>query len=252
MKRTKLIAGNHKMHTGLPEGMQLAKECYQLLKNYTEQVDIVLFPPFTHLFAVSGILKNTGMFTGAQNCATESSGAFTGEVSAAMCVSAGANYVLIGHSERRHIFGEDETVLLKKINQALEAGLNIIYCFGEQLEQRENGYYFAFIQTQLETLQHVPETKLNQLILAYEPVWAIGTGKTASPEQAQEIHAYARQWFGNQFSAEAAAQIRILYGGSVKAENAAELLSQPDIDGALVGGASLDSHTFSAIVQAAI
>lgn len=192
------------------------------------------------------------MFTGAQNCATESSGAFTGEVSAAMCVSAGANYVLVGHSERRHIFGEDETVLLKKINQALDAELQIIYCFGEQLEQRENGNHFAFIQTQLQTLQHVPETKLNQLILAYEPVWAIGTGKTASPEQAQEIHAYARQWFGNQFSAEAAAQIRILYGGSVKAENAAELLSQPDIDGALVGGASLDSHTFSAIVQAAI
>ena len=253
MGRKKLIAGNHKMHTTLPEGMQLAKDIYTQLNAVAHRADILLIPPFTHLFAVSGIFRNSDFLTGAQNCAAEASGAYTGEVSAGMLASAGATYVLVGHSERRQLFGETGDVLAQKIRRATEAGLHVIYCFGETLAEREAGSdtCFAALRAQLETLAvlgNAPGT----LTLAYEPVWAIGTGKTATAEQAQEVHAFTRARLAKTFSPAAAAQIRILYGGSVNPDNAASLLSQPDIDGALVGGASLKADSFSAIVHAAL
>lgn len=252
MHRKKLIAGNHKMHTSLQEGLQLAKNIHQEAKTYAEQVDIVLFPPFTHTFAVSGVLKNTAFYTGGQNCASEAQGAFTGEVSAAMLKSAGATYVLVGHSERRALFAESNEMLSKKIEQAIQAQLHIIFCYGETLSQREDGTYLSILQEQLAPLKLLSPLHWEYITLAYEPVWAIGTGKTASAAQAQEIHLFSRNWIAETISAEIAAKTRILYGGSVKPENAGELLSQPDIDGALVGGASLDAESFSAIIKAAL
>lgn len=254
MIRKKLIAGNHKMHTTLPEGMQLAKELYTGLKEVATRVDVLLIPPFTHLFAVSGILKNTPLLTGAQNCAEEAVGAYTGEISAGMLASAGARYVLVGHSERRQLFGEQTDTLRKKTHQALAAGLHPIYCFGETLAEREGGdaVFKQVIQNQLETLQDLSHEEWANVILAYEPVWAIGTGHTASAEQAQEVHTFVRGWVMEAVSKEAAQHVRILYGGSVNAGNAESLLSQPDIDGALVGGASLKADSFTAIVHAAL
>lgn len=252
MSRKKLIAGNHKMNTSLQEGMQLAKAIHNTLKEQAGHVDVLLIPPFTHLFAVSGILKNTPFLTGAQNCAGEKNGAYTGEISADMLASVGATYVLVGHSERRQLFGENGEVLSKKIASALSAGLQIIYCFGETLDERESEIHIQTITSQLEALKNISAKNWESITLAYEPVWAIGTGKTASTQQAQEIHAFTRNWVNMQISEDISQTVRILYGGSVKPDNAAELLSQPDIDGALVGGASLDPNSFSAIVQAAI
>lgn len=251
MKRKKLIAGNHKMHTTLPEGMQLAKDIYQALKDRAHETDVLLIPPFTHLFAVAGILKNTPFLTGAQNCAAEISGAFTGEISAEMLVSTGVTHVLAGHSERRQLFGEGGDVLERKTRCALRAGLHVIYCFGETLADREAGTHIQKITEQLETLRPFPAEDWARITLAYEPVWAIGTGRTAGAAQAQEMHAEVRRWVKDHAGEKTAEQVRILYGGSVKADNAAELLSQPDIDGALVGGASLLPDSFSAIVHAA-
>lgn len=252
--RKKLIAGNHKMHTTLPEGMQLAKDLYASLNDVAGQVDVLLMPPFTHLFAVAGILKNTPFLTGAQNCAAEVSGAYTGEISAGMLVSVGASHVLVGHSERRQLFGEQSDTLRQKTQHALDAGLHVIYCFGETLAEREAGetVYRQILQAQLETLQNFTPTQWANLTLAYEPVWAIGSGLTASPEQAQEVHAFTRHWVRNTVSEATADGLRILYGGSVNAGNASALLSQADIDGALVGGASLKADSFSAIVHAAL
>lgn len=252
MARKKLIAGNHKMHTTLQEGLQLAKGIHNALKEEATQVDVLLIPPFTHVFAVAGVLKNTPFLTGAQNCAAEKSGAYTGEVSAEMLASVGAGYILVGHSERRQLFGENDAVLTKKLQVALAAGLHAIYCFGETLEEREAQTHIAAISAQLHVLKSIPEADWSRITIAYEPVWAIGTGKTATSEQAQEIHAFTRNWLQNNISASVAAITRILYGGSVKPDNAAELLSQPDIDGALVGGASLAVDTFAAIVKAAL
>jgi len=252
MSRKKLIAGNHKMHTTLFEGIQLAKDIHNKLKEKANEIDILLVPPFTHLFAVSGILKNTPFLTGAQNCAAEKAGAYTGEISAEMLVSVGASYVLVGHSERRQIFGEDNTILEKKTSTAIAAGLHVIFCFGETLPERELNIHLQKVEEQLSSLTSLSEKDWGNITLAYEPVWAIGTGKTATAEQAQEIHAFTRQWVKQNVSEAASQNIRILYGGSVKPDNAAELLSQPDIDGALVGGASLQAESFISIVQAAL
>lgn len=247
----KIIAGNHKMFTTLPEGMALAKEVHRSCGQWTESVDVVLFPPATHLFAVSGILNNTPISTGIQNCSSFREGAYTGEISAEMAKSAGADYVLIGHSERRHLFGESDEVLVQKMKQAKQAGLKIMYCFGETLAQRESGQVEQIIQSQLALLHQLDEFTANDLELAYEPVWAIGTGLTASPSQAQEVHAMVRKFLSLHYP-QFAEQLRILYGGSVKAENAKDLLANPDIDGLLVGGASLKADSFSAIVQSAL
>lgn len=252
MARKKLIAGNHKMNTSLQEGLQLAKGIHNRVKDEAQQIDVLLIPPFTHLFAVAGILKNTPFLTGAQNCATEKSGAFTGEISAEMIASVGASHVLVGHSERRQHFSENNDVLLKKMKQASAAGLKVIYCFGETLDERESGTHFEVISFQLDILKKLNANDWATVTLAYEPVWAIGTGKTATSVQAQEIHRFTREWIKDNISQSVADSARILYGGSVKADNAADLLSQPDIDGALVGGASLDIDSFSAIVKAAL
>jgi triosephosphate isomerase len=252
MNRKKLIAGNHKMYTTLAEGTQLAKDVHNLLKSKAEQVDILIIPPFTHLFAVSGILKNTPFFTGAQNCSSEKEGAYTGEISASMIQSTGASFVLVGHSERRNYFNETDEQLRRKIKHALNAGLQVIFCFGEPLKIREAGSYKTYILNQLHILKEFNDEEWNAITLAYEPVWAIGTGKNAEKEQAQEVHAFCRQWILENISAGTAQKTRILYGGSVKPGNAAGLLSMPDIDGALVGGASLQADSFAAIVNASL
>jgi triosephosphate isomerase len=246
----KIIAGNHKMFTTLPGGIALAKEIHRSCGQLAESVDVVLFPPATHLFAVSGILNHTPISTGIQNCSSYREGAYTGEISAEMAKSAGADYVLIGHSERRHIFGETDEMLIQKMKQARQAGLKIIYCFGETLAQRDNGHVEEIIRSQLSVLSQLDEFSENDIELAYEPVWAIGTGLTASPIEAQKVHALVRTCLSGH--PRVAREIRILYGGSVKPENAVELLEKPDIDGLLVGGASLKADSFSAIVQSAI
>lgn len=252
MDRKKLIAGNHKMHTTLSESLQLAKNIHNSVRDIATDVDILLIPPFTHIFAVAGVLKNTPFHTGAQNCATEKSGAFTGEISTEMLASVGATYILVGHSERRQLFGENDEVLSKKIDQAFQQNLRPIFCFGETLEQRDSGKYLTAIESQLLLLKNSYADLWKKLELAYEPVWAIGTGKNASSAQVQEIHAFVRHWISSNISPDTANTIRILYGGSVKPDNAREILSQPDVDGALVGGASLDSDSFTAIVKAAL
>ncbi len=246
----KIVAGNHKMFTTLPEGMALAKEIHRLAAENAEKVDVVLFPPATHLFAVSGILKNTPFLTGAQNCSAYNEGAYTGDISARMARSAGADFVLVGHSERRLIFGERDEELKEKIQQARQAGLKVIFCVGETLQERENGQMENVITSQLSVLTSISPFSSAELELAYEPVWAIGTGKTAGPEQAQEVHELIRRFLRNHF-ADHAENIRILYGGSVKPENAESLLACPDVDGLLVGGASLNAESFSAIIKSA-
>lgn len=239
------------MHTTLPEGIQLANDVYTLLKDVAHRVDVLLIPPFTHIAAVADVLRHTPLRTGAQNCAAEASGPYTGEVSAAMLASAGAAGVLVGHSERRQLFGEQDDTLQKKISQALACGLQVIYCFGETLAERESGTHLSVIVRQLGILQNLSPEDWNKITLAYEPVWAIGTGKTASAADAQAIHAHVREHVA-MFLGGPAQDIRILYGGSVNAGNAADLLAQPDIDGALVGGASLNADSFAAIVHAAL
>jgi triosephosphate isomerase len=248
--RKKIVAGNHKMFTTLPEGMALAKEIHRLSAKDAEYTDVVIFPPATHVFAVSGILRNTPFLTGAQNCSAFGEGAYTGEISAIMAKSAGADYVLVGHSERRHIFGERDEELAEKIKQARKAGLKVIFCVGETLDERESGTTEQVITSQLSLLRSLAPFSAEELELAYEPVWAIGTGKTAGPDQAQEVHEFIRRFLQNHFG-DMSEKIRILYGGSVKPENSGSLLACPDVDGLLVGGASLNAESFAAIIKSA-
>jgi len=216
-----------------------------------KDVDVAVCPPFPYLISASRILRGTGIRLGAQNMAWEESGAFTGEVSGRMLRDAGCDLVILGHSERRHIFGETDDMIHRKIKKALECGLHPIVCVGETLEEREAEETKTVIQAQVEgCLGALTKEEMEKITVAYEPVWAIGTGKTATPEQAQEVHGFIRGWLKHQFSEKISGQTRIQYGGSVKPENAAELLSQPDIDGALVGGASLRADSFAAIVKA--
>lgn len=247
----KLIAGNHKMFTGLNEGLELASELARH-SGWEGYAQVVLFPPFTHLNGFYEKLKGTGIGTGAQNCSDMAEGAYTGEVSAGMIKSTGASYVLIGHSERRTLFGEGHELLCRKINQALDAGLHVIYCYGENLQDMESGRRFSRIEEQLQAVfESFSRDELDHLSLAYEPVWAIGTGKTATLEQAGEAHAFSRELFGNKYGSDSARALRILYGGSVKASNARELLSSAEINGVLVGGASLNAAEFLQIIEAA-
>lgn len=251
--RKKIIAGNWKMNKNLEEGMALASEVVNMIKDeYHGGAEIVLIPPFIHISAVSKIISDAdNVFSGAQNCSNHGSGAFTGEISTEMLKNIGATYVIIGHSERRQYFGEHNAWLAKKIDAVLVSGLNPIYCCGETLEEREGNVHFGVLETQIkEGLFHLNETQISQVVIAYEPVWAIGTGKTASTAQAQEVHAYIRNLISNQFGSNIANNITIQYGGSVKADNAKELFSAPDIDGALVGGAALQSRSFVDIIKA--
>jgi triosephosphate isomerase len=253
--RKKIIAGNWKMNKNLEEGMALASEVVNMVKDeYQGSAEVVLIPPFTHISAVSKIISDaSNVFSGAQNCSNHASGAYTGEISTEMLKSAGATYVIIGHSERRQYFGEHNDWLAKKVDAVLGSGLNPIYCCGETLEERESNVHFGVLETQIkEGLFHLNESQIAQVVIAYEPVWAIGTGKTASTAQAQEVHAFIRNLISNQFGSNIANNITIQYGGSVKADNAKELFSAPDIDGALVGGAALQSRSFVDIIKAMV
>jgi len=214
--------------------------------------EIIVAPPFLNLPAAVRQLQNSVIGVAAQNMHQAESGAYTGEVSADMLLSVGVRTVILGHSERRSYFGESDELLKEKVDQALAKGLHVIFCFGEELGERKSGTHFEVVERQLrEALFHLDASHWNSLVLAYEPVWAIGTGETASPAQAQEMHAFIRQLLVKEVGAEVADAVRILYGGSVKPANAEEIFSQPDVDGGLIGGASLKADDFVAIIAAA-
>jgi len=246
--RKQIVAGNWKMNKTLQEGIDLAKSVNEMNEQLEGDAGVIVAPPYIHLSEVSRRLSGVGL--SAQNCAAEANGAFTGEVSAGMLRSAGAEYVIIGHSERRTIFGEDNALLSKKVKMALENDLFPIFCCGEVLEERESGKLFEVVKTQIEiALFDLDAADMRKIIIAYEPVWAIGTGVVATPEQAQEMHAYIRQLVRDKFGDTIADDLTILYGGSCKPSNARVLFANPDVDGGLIGGASLDAEDFIAIVK---
>jgi triosephosphate isomerase len=249
--RKKIVAGNWKMNTSFARGIELGVEINKLLRKQAKnEVTVILAPPFTHIAELVKVTDYPGIFIAAQNCSSEPKGAFTGEVSAKMIKSTGAEYVIIGHSERRSIFNETNHQLLDKLKLALENELTPIFCIGEKLEERQAGNYFDVIQHQLDeaAFQLSPED-FSKIVIAYEPVWAIGTGLNASPEQAQEVHSFIRSAIAKKFNEEQSLNTSILYGGSCKASNARALFVQPDVDGGLIGGASLDAAEFVAIVN---
>lgn len=248
-ERTPLIAGNWKMYKTVSEAVETA---VQLKKNVADAagVDIMIAPPFTAIAAVSAAVKDSNVAVGAQNIYWEKEGAYTGEIAPGMLTEAGCRYVIIGHSERRQYFGESDESVNQKIGAAVKAGLIPVMCIGESESQREAGQTFSVLDKQIKNgLKGFFANELNLLVIAYEPIWAIGTGKTATSDQAQEVHQYLRSLLAEIFEPSFAQAIRILYGGSVKPENISELMARTDIDGALVGGASLNADTFSKIVQ---
>ena len=249
--RTKIVAGNWKMNCNREEAFSLVTEISGMLKDEkTNTVKVILAPPFVHLSAVAHIVTGTGIGVAAQNCASEVSGAFTGEVSASMIQSVGAGYVIIGHSERRSIFKETNEILFKKVELALQARLIPIFCVGETLPERESGKQEQTVQQQLEEgLFKLGAENFSGIIIAYEPVWAIGTGKTATPQQAQDMHAFIRSLLKNKYGAEIANNTTLLYGGSCNEANAKELFGLADVDGGLIGGASLKSRSFVNIIK---
>ena len=249
--RTPIIAGNWKLNKTSREAIVLVEELTREVADL-EGVDIVVCPPFTALESVSEALIETNIALGAQNVYWADSGAVTGEISAPMLKDFGVQYVIVGHSERRQYFGETDATVNKRLRAALAHGLTPIVCIGENLAEREAGKTFAVIQTQVQgSLAGLTFDEVNKIVVAYEPVWAIGTGKTATPSMAQEVHAFIRGLLAKIFNPDTAQSVRIQYGGSVTPENIAALISQPDIDGALVGGASLKAASFAAIVNAA-
>lgn len=251
--RKKIVAGNWKMNCTLPEGKKLASEVIHMVQDeVNNDVDVILIPPFIHLTGIQNLIGSSErIFLGAQNCHEAKEGAFTGEVSAAMLVSVGATHVILGHSERREYFKETDELLADKVAFVLENNLTPIFCCGERLEVRETGNHEELVGSQIKkTLFGLSKDQIKKVVIAYEPVWAIGTGKTASAEQAQEMHAFIRKKIASKYTQEVADSISILYGGSVKPENAKEIFSQPDVDGGLIGGASLKSRDFTNIVKA--
>lgn len=241
------------MNCTLPEGKKLASEVIHMVEDeVNNDAEVILIPPFIHLTGIQSLIGSSErIFLGAQNCHQSKSGAYTGEVSAAMLVSCGATYVILGHSERREYFGETDELLSEKVAFTLENNLKPIFCCGERLEVREAGDHEKFVGSQVEkALFGLSEENIKNVVIAYEPVWAIGTGKTASAEQAQEMHAFIRKQIADKYSQAVADGISILYGGSVKPDNAKEIFSQPDVDGGLIGGASLKSRDFTNIVKA--
>ena len=248
--RKNIVAGNWKMNTTLEEGVELANEINARVKETKHNCDVIVCVPFTHLTSVNAMLDKDTVGLGAENCSEHPKGAYTGEVSASMVKSTGANYVILGHSERRQYFGETNDQLLAKTRLALENGLTPIFCVGEILEDRENGNYNAVVQGQIEALFSLAPEEFNKIIVAYEPVWAIGTGKTATADQAQDMHAHIRKVIADKYGNEIAQNISILYGGSCKPENAVEIFSKPDVDGGLIGGAALKAESFLGIIEA--
>ena len=252
MKRRPLIAGNWKMHK-TPQETQEFVESFLPAATKFPSCDVLLIPPFTSLDRAGRLLSESRVFLGAQDMHSEASGAYTGAISPGMLVACGCNFVLAGHSERRHVFGDSDDMVNRKLHAALENELRPVLCVGETLDQRRGGRTESILEDQLVGgLKGVDETALADIVIAYEPVWAIGTGETATPEQAQTAVAFIRDWLETRFSVPAADAMRILYGGSVKPDNARSLQSQPDIDGALVGGASLDPDSFAQIIAAAL
>jgi len=250
-ERTPMIAGNWKMNLGVKESCALVKSIGEGIKDIND-IDVLVAPPFINIPAVKEAIGRNNIILSAQNMHYETNGAFTGEISPQMLVESGCTHVILGHSERRSLFYETNEMVNKKVEAASEAGLIPIICIGETIEQREAGKTFDIIREHLEGSlkmfigrENIPPAT----ILAYEPVWAIGTGLTATPEQAQEAHQVIRHWLKDRFDQESADQIRILYGGSVKPDNAMDLMSRPDIDGALVGGASLKADSFLGIIN---
>ncbi len=243
--RRNIAAGNWKMNTTVSEGVELIKELEK--QSIPSDVEMIICAPATHLSSLVGC---GDIQIGGQNIYMQDKGAFTGEISPLMLVDLGVKYVLVGHSERREIFNEDDQILAQKLNKALEHNLKPIFCFGEPLNIRKEGSHISYVQKQLENgLFHLSEEELGDVVLAYEPIWAIGTGETASPDQAQEMHASIRKSIENKYGKVAADNISILYGGSVKPTNAEEIFAKPDVDGGLVGGASLNVEGFGKIAN---
>ena len=247
--RKNIVAGNWKMNTVLEEGVELANQVNELLKAKKANCEVIMCVPFTHLVSVKGVIDEP-LKLGAENCSEHVKGAYTGEVSASMVKSTGASHVILGHSERRQYFGENNEQLLAKTKQALANGLTPIFCVGEVLEERENGTYNDVVKGQVEALFELPAEEFEKIVIAYEPVWAIGTGKTATAEQAQDMHAHIRKVIADKYGKELADNTSILYGGSCKPSNAKELFAKPDVDGGIIGGASLQADSFMGIVEA--
>ncbi len=250
--RRKVIAGNWKMNNDLTETQNLISKLTSALSSEKINCDIIICPPFTSLSEANSLVKGTAIKLGAQNMNENDSGAFTGEISAQMLKSVGCEYVILGHSERRAIYKESDELINKKIKKALEKGLKPIFCVGETLEEREKDITKDVIKRQIiKGLEQISKDELAKIIIAYEPVWAIGTGKTATPEQAEEVHEFIRDLIEVEYGDDSAENLIIQYGGSVKPDNAKELLHQKDIDGALVGGACLKSDSFMGIIKSA-
>lgn len=248
-KRKRIAAGNWKMNTTVPEGYDLAESLAEAWKG-EEGKEMIIAPPFTHLLAIQAAVNESAIDIAAQNCHWAANGAFTGEISPDMLNAMEITTVILGHSERREIFGENNDIIRRKVDAALASDLRVIFCCGEPLSIREAGNALNFVEGQLnESLLHLDAAQMQSIIIAYEPIWAIGTGVTATSDQAQEMHAFIRNLLSKKYSSEVAEQTSILYGGSVKASNAAELFGKPDVDGGLVGGASLTSAEFLKIAQ---
>lgn len=250
--RKKIVAGNWKMNLSLEEGQRLTSEIlHQYVNVINKQVSVVLNPPFPHLYPVKNLIGETqGIFLGAQNCSDKEFGAFTGEVSAKILASFGVSHVILGHSERREYFKEGDALLATKVNQALAHGLTPIFCCGESLQTREEGNHISVVRSQLTaSLFHLSAEEFSKVVIAYEPIWAIGTGKTATADQAQEMHQALRAHIAATYGEELAESISILYGGSANPGNAKELFAKPDVDGGLIGGASLKAGDFIEIIR---
>jgi len=246
--RKQIVAGNWKMNTTVPEGVELAKAVVAKAGEVPANVKLIVATPFTHLFPVAEVVKGTVVSLSAENCADKAKGAYTGEVSASMLASVGCEYTILGHSERRQYYGETDAKLVEKTKLALANGLKVILCVGENLEERESGEHFNVCESQIKNvLYNFTAEDMKNIVIAYEPVWAIGTGKTATSAQAEEIHAFIRKTVADKFGAEVADDTTILYGGSCKPSNAKELFAQPDIDGGLIGGAALKADDFIGI-----
>jgi len=247
--RAQIVAGNWKMNKNLEETEVLLSELAAKLPD--TEGEVIVAPTFVNLATAVKQLEDSVIQVAAQNMHFAESGAYTGEISADMLLNIGVETVILGHSERRAYFGEDDALLVKKVDTALGKHLRIIFCFGEELEDRKAGNHFSVVENQLKNaLFHLNKDQWKHIVLAYEPVWAIGTGETASPEQAQEMHAFIRETIQKTFENEVADAVTILYGGSVKPENASEIFSKPDVDGGLIGGASLKCDDFTAIIKA--
>lgn len=248
--RKNIVAGNWKMNTTLDEGVELANNVNTLLEGRKVNCEVIVCVPFTHLTSVNAVLNPENVKLGAENCSEHAKGAYTGEVSASMVRSTGAQYVILGHSERRQYFGENNEQLLAKTKIALENNLLPIFCVGEVLEQREDGSFNEVVKSQVEALFSLSAEDFGKIVIAYEPVWAIGTGKTATADQAQEMHAHIRNVIAEKYGKEVADNTSILYGGSCKPTNAKEIFVKPDVDGGLIGGAALKAEDFLGIIEA--